>query len=64
MKSLLNKYDYYFLKILEKAAILRVLNLWVKKRIYKTKFIIPILGKTGLTNLLENETWLFCLLKK
>jgi len=62
MKKIINNYKYYIIRVLEKIKILKYLNLVVSKKKYGRIFKIPIYSKIGISNLIENEPWLYFLL--
>jgi FkbM family methyltransferase len=63
-KNYLRYPTYYFLKVLAAIGILKKLNVKVSKNVYGFDVSIPVLGKTGLYNLIDGEPWLFKLFSK
>lgn len=57
------KIKYILTRILSKLGILKFLNYTVSITLYSARFSIPIYGSIGEENLLEQETWMFKLLR-
>lgn len=64
IKNYIKYFKYYFFKILQTIGILNKLNIQTTKNVYGIKTKIPLIGNTGLYNLVDGEKWLYLLFKK
>lgn len=64
MKKYFKYFKYYILKVIQVIGILDKLNIIVTKNVYGVKTKIPIIGNTGIYNMVDGEKWLYSLFKK
>ena len=64
LNRIIKNHKFYFLRLLKIIGILKLINVNLQHKVLGRKWIVPVTGGTGIHNLINNEPWMFNLLKK